>query len=103
MPARPLATPDPTQLPYESLSEMAASLTKERSLKVVAFLVIFIVTAVLGDRAHRFLPIVLFVLFADVVAINRERRLLASISATLAERFGETPPAYDASEADDED
>ena len=80
----------------ESLEDLADSLTRERALKGFVIICLIVTMAALGPRAHSYLPIILFALLADLMALNRLRRLVN----TLVISTGET--TADNSDDDDE-
>ena len=81
-----------SDVPVETLAELDRSFALERMVKALLFFAVFIAYALLGQKAHPFIAIVMFVLLADIMSLNRQRKLVATLRA--AERA--TPPATDA-------
>lgn len=68
-------------IPDESIDQLAASLQRERLLKTLALFAVFLWLALNGGQTHAYWPIVMFALVADLMSLNRQRRLVAAIAA----------------------
>lgn len=63
----------------EALEDLADSLTRERAFKGFVVVCLVVALAAMGPKAHTYLPIILFALLADVIALNRLRRLVNTL------------------------
>lgn len=64
------------KMPDETLGELDESLGRERILKAVLLVGAVIWLAMVQGNAHPYLPIVMFLLLADLMSLNRLRRLV---------------------------
>lgn len=83
------------ETPAESVAELQASLVRDRYIKVFALFGVIIWLAVRGDAAHPYLPILMFALLFDIMAINRERRVMATLLHRGTGSTGEDDPERD--------
>ena len=84
MAAPPIVSGDASDVAVETLQELNRSFALDRSVKTLLFIALFVITALLGQRAHAYLPIVLFALIADLMSLNRQRRLTVAVEAALS-------------------
>ena len=70
----------------ETLDDLADSLSRERAFKGFVVICLVVALAALGTSAHAYLPIVLFALLADLMALNRLRRLVATLHQTSGQQ-----------------
>ena len=82
----------------EALDDLADSLTRERAFKGFIIICLVIALAALGQKAHAYLPIILFALLADVIALNRLRRLVTTLIKDRADEARTAADDDDASE-----
>lgn len=82
----------------ESLADLSDSLTRERAFKGFIAICLVVAMAALGQSAHPFLPIVFFALLADLMALNRLRRLVSTLEHSQPSN---TPTSQ--TESDDDD
>lgn len=68
-------------MPPETLANLSDSLTRERIVKGAIVVCLFIGLVIAGERAHPFVAIALFALLADLFALNRLRRLVATLES----------------------
>ena len=65
--------------PAETISDLEESLGRERLLKGVLVIAALIWLAWTQGNTHPYLPIVMFMLLADLMSLNRQRRLVATL------------------------
>ena len=87
--------PNRPLLAVETVEELRISLARDRLLRTIAVVLLIIILALIGRDPHPYLPILLFSVGFDLMALNRERRLLATLTgvppATVAQALESQP------------
>ena len=84
----------------ETLRDLDESLTRERLLKGALLVGTVIWLALVQGQGHPYLPIIMFALLADLMSLNRLRRLVATLKARDAALSGALDRVVHGDEAD---
>lgn len=68
----------------ETIQDLSDSLARERYFKGFVFICLIVALAAMGPDANVYLKILLFALLADLIALNRLRRLVALLEKPSA-------------------